>query len=109
RQLPVHAAHMLGDVGEAETPLRQLEIVFGPDKLGRQADRVENAPELVLRMGVIGAARGRHRSRRRAAEDYPEAGRQDIRQDMHGRQRLRIDQSSVSLMDCSSAFRSWQT
>ena len=31
RQFAIHAAHVLGDVGQAQAPLRQFGIVFRPE------------------------------------------------------------------------------
>ena len=84
RQLLVHAAGELGDVGEAQAPLRHFPILFRPQQSRRQPDRVEGRPEPVLRMRVIGPALRGHRSRRGAAEDDPKPRPQHVGQHMAG-------------------------
>ena len=81
RQLPVHAAHGLGEVGEAEAEGEQGGEFGGRDQSRCETDREERAPEFVLRMGVVGPLARRRRPRGGAAEDDCETRRQHVRKD----------------------------
>ena len=84
RQLMVHAAGELGDVSEAQAPLRRFGELLRLEKPRRQPDGVERRPEPVLWMGVVGPALGRHRARRGPAEDDLKARPQHVGQHMAG-------------------------
>ena len=84
----VHAAHVLGEIGQAQAPSRQFGIVLRTQQSRREPDSVKRRPEPVLWMGVIGAAPGRDSARRRAAEDDAKARLEHVGQ--HVRKPARI-------------------
>ena len=62
--------------------LRKGDFVGSAERLEqtrREAGVVEEAPEVVPRVGEVRGRRGRDAARVDAAEDAPEAGRQDVR------------------------------
>jgi hypothetical protein len=68
-----------GCVREAEPVPRQIELLAGREQAGSEARVVEEAPEVVPRIGEVRARGGRHTAGVDATEDRVETGREHVR------------------------------